>query len=327
MSTSMAAKEIDARQVILWYWNHRTKNRQEIIKLTGLPKTTVYSVTNRIKTGKGVERKVKRGVGAKLQAEDRRRITHLARSHPLWSASNIAAEAARRGSPLVHPATVRRSLRKSGYRKWTPIRGPNLTPLHIKKRLEWCLKNRRRNWKKTVFTDESFFVFFRNKVKQWGRKRPCIPVPKYSPSIMVWGGISHRGTTSLHMTRGKINSDTYQAILRDNLQPIKALYPQGFTLQQDGATPHTSKSTQKFLEEGGYEVLDWPPNSPDLSPIENLWGIMKNALEKEIDRSPENWMAIIQRIWDEDVPQYLESLIGSMEGRIESCIAAKGGKF
>ena len=61
---------------------------------------------------------------------------------------------------------------------------------------------------------------------------------------------------------------------------MKTLYPDGFLLQQDNARPHTSRQTTKWLNDNGINILKWPPSSPDLSPIENLWGIIKNKLKK-----------------------------------------------
>ena len=52
--------------------------------------------------------------------------------------------------------------------------------------------------------------------------------------------------------------------------------------QQDGARAHTSKATIAWLDANIKHYIpleDWPPNSPDLSPIENVWSIMATAVK------------------------------------------------
>ncbi len=54
-----------------------------------------------------------------------------------------------------------------------------------------------------------------------------------------------------------------------------------FIFQQDLAPAHTAKSTKSWLNDHGVGVLDWPANSPDLNPIENIWGIVKRKMRNE----------------------------------------------
>ena len=50
--------------------------------------------------------------------------------------------------------------------------------------------------------------------------------------------------------------------------------------QQDNDPKHTSRIAKAFLAETFPEVLEWPANSPNLTPIENLWSIVKHNVEK-----------------------------------------------
>ncbi len=54
-----------------------------------------------------------------------------------------------------------------------------------------------------------------------------------------------------------------------------------FIFQQDLAPAHTAKSTKSWLNNHGVGVLDWPANSPDLNPTENIWSIVKRKMRNK----------------------------------------------
>jgi transposase len=56
---------------------------------------------------------------------------------------------------------------------------------------------------------------------------------------------------------------------------MEARQSAGCIFMQDNAPVHTSRSSIAFLEENKVQTLGLPANSPDLNPIENIWGLMK----------------------------------------------------
>ena len=70
----------------------------------------------------------------------------------------------------------------------------------------------------------------------------------------------------------------------------------------------------------------WPPNSPDLNPIENVWSAMKKKLQNLDTSSVVNVklkQAIVQ-VWGELSPEYVQKLADSVPRRLKSLLKRKG---
>jgi len=99
--------------------------------------------------------------------------------------------------------------------------------------------------------------------------------------------------------------------------------------QQDGARAHTSKATIAWLDANIKHYIspeDWPPNSPDLSPIENVWSILM-ATAVYADPEPQSLQALKHRLrkeWKSISPSTLQNLIGSMPNRLKAVTKNKG---
>ena len=92
---------------------------------------------------------------------------------------------------------------------------------------------------------------------------------------------------------------------------------------QDGAP--CSKKTKKYLNDAKLEVMDWPGNSPDLNPIENIWSCMKYKLKQTRITSSKTLMDEINKLWVLNISQeYFKKLADSMPRRLKLVIKHKG---
>jgi len=73
--------------------------------------------------------------------------------------------------------------------------------------------------------------------------------------------------------------------------------------------------------------MTWPPYSPNLNVIENVWGWLTRKVYEggKQYKDKETLPAAIKRAWSEISLKYLDSLNYSMKDRIYEVISNKGG--
>ena len=139
-------------------------------------------------------------------------------------------------------------------------------------------------------------------------------------SVMFWGCISGNGGKVLLKTPQKCTSADYVKILKD--AGIDTLEESQF-FQDDNAPIHRSSLVIEFFESHGIAKEDWPPYSPDLNPIENVWAYMKRQM-RSMDVTPENLETTVFDIWNKIPAQFVENLYHSMPGRVSRCFSGRG---
>lgn len=100
--------------------------------------------------------------------------------------------------------------------------------------------------------------------------------------IMIWGCITSHGPGDLGWVEGTMDSEYYERVLRDYLVPSRdycGMDPETFIFQHDNCSIHTAGRIKRYLENAGITVLEWPPNSPDINPIERVWAYIKQRLD------------------------------------------------
>ena len=90
-------------------------------------------------------------------------------------------------------------------------------------------------------------------------------------------------------------------LLSKSLMPfIRETFPDGHRFQQDNDPKHTSKLTQKFIDDNNINWWKTPPESPDMNPIELVWHEMKHYLRKHVKpKTKEELMAGLEKFWEE----------------------------
>ena len=149
---------------------------------------------------------------------------------------------------------------------------------------------------------------------------------KHPPSQMIWGAKSCFGPSGLYFIppNTTMNGPRYVELLKEKLKLHTDIHKCAIFMQ-DSAPCHRSKVTTDFLKKNKISVLEWPGNSPDLNPIENLWTIMK---DKAADKHPSSAQHLKQAIKDvlvtEITQEYCEFLVSSMPRRIQAVTDSKG---
>lgn len=235
--------------------------------------------------------------------------------------------------------TVNRTLRDSGNLQYQKKKSsPALTKEHKAKRLEWARQHMtwKSEWNKVVWSDEkkfnldgpdgnNYYWHDIRKEKLFSTRRGM-----GGGSVMVWASFCANGTSDICFIKGRINAIGYQDILKNHLEDIGAkVGAKDWLFQQDNAPIHRAKVNQGWFKSKKIEVIDWPALSPDLNPIENLWGILVRRVyaEGRVFQSAEELKKVIEDEWSKITQEELKALVDSMPNRIFEVIRLQGGKI
>lgn len=189
-----------------------------------------------------------------------------------------------------------------------------LNPEHRINRIAFC-QSLLEQWdddklRSIIFSDEKPFctdVSWRSNVYRPDNTRH---EPKYLKVVdrsgritnNYWGAIGYEGpVTPIVRIEGRFNSNGYMRILRSHVIPIMDQYeddgaPRIF--MHDNSPIHTSAAVMAYFARQHFELMAWPPKSPDLNPIENVWSKMEIGWPEIHPRTEENLDAVVQERWN-----------------------------
>lgn len=237
-------------------------------------------------------------------------------------------------------STGRRRVRESELRCHPAAQKYLLKAVHKEARLGFALEYLVHDvdfWNNVVFTDEKTFQSTHS-----GRIRVYRPPntrydEKYISnndksgrfSVNMWAWISARGPGVLWHIEERFNSETYIRILDNIMLPsVSQLFPNNeFIFQQDNCSVHTAHTVTNWFQDNNINVLNWPSHSPDLNPVEDVWGLLVRSIQKRNvrPRNAQELLEIINDAWENIITNdYCIRLFNSMPNRLIEVINRNG---
>ena len=193
-----------------------------------------------------------------------------------------------------------------------------INEVNCAKRVTWCEERKALKdleFENVIWTDECTVQLEPHRKRYFhkeGQPPRLTGKLKHAPKVNIWGGISHKGATSIVIFTGILTATRYTDILDAALLPfITSMYGRNHRFQQDNDPKHTSRWTQQYFQDKNIEWFKTPASSPDLNPTENVWGTMKEYLRSRI--RPQTIFAElkygIRRFWKKLTPEECKEYI------------------
>ena len=290
----------------------------------------------KIETGQShnlvVQTQVKRKITYSIACYIATRTYH----NPILSSQALADEILRIFSTELNRRTIDRMRHQHTFSYTRRVQALYLTDENKKKRLEFAKRHIElgTDFRNVLFTDEAYIALETNTSFVWmipGDRRKIVSheAQAHPKKVMIWGGVSYNHKPELIVVRETMTSALYvtQVFASTTLiDDMNRVYDGDWSLLQDRATPHTAKLTVDFFE-GKVTVLDFPPYSPDLNIIENIWGWMKVKIAERNIQDIDVLLDIIQQLWNEALRQgHIRALIDTMPRRLRDVVKNEGGQ-
>ena len=139
---------------------------------------------------------------------------------------------------------------------------------------------------------------------------------------MMWGCLGIHGVGVLVVLDGNVNAEQYIDVLDTYLlQSVENIFGEAgapFIFQQDNAPIHTARATQEWLFDNNINVINWPAQSPDLNPIENLWDELGKAVIRDSPHTRQGLIQVLLHAWNAITPQYVRNLYDSISCHVRA---------
>ncbi len=316
-------------KIIVEYFKNNVPQRQ-IAKALQISSSTVHNIIKRFReTG---EISVRKGQGRRplLDAHGLRALRRHCITHRHDSVIDITKWAQEYFQKPMSVNIIRHAIYRCQIKIYHAKKKPFVNMVQKRRRvlcakahLKWTVSK----WKSVLWSDESKFdipVVNQGcralRAKEEGDLPACYQCSVQKPaSLMVWRCISAYSMGSLHVLYGTMNAERYIKVLKQHMLPSRQC-----VFQQDNAKPHTAAITTAWLRSRRVRVLNWPACSPDLSPIENIWHIIKQKIHQRRPQTLQQLESYNRQKWDQITTPKPQKLIPSMPRLLQTVLKRRG---
>lgn len=268
------------------------------------------------------------------------KIKQMARENPKMAIRDFGAELRKEFPEKSIPSksTIHRILANSGFKIISLKKKTMIFPRNQLKRMEFCAEMANYGpsfWDTVIWSDETTVRqmpqgkeiqvrVHSSNLEQFDEINPQTHSGGFS--VMFWGCFSKLGLGPLVALEGSMNAQNYLELLRDIVLPELNAAGRPMVFMQDNAPCHKARVVMDFLQENNAETLNWPPQSPDMNPIENLWAVIKKRRQKKYGVPPTK-AALIEQIfdiWDNIEQDFINKLADSCNNRVNQVLKLKG---
>lgn len=247
------------------------------------------------------------------------------------SARDIAREYHVRAGKKISASTVRRDLKAMDMVPYRVPRGPLQKVPDAAYRQKFCKAIPRLILKKEIiaFSDEKMADTNRHGSRtRWCQRgvhpAPCGNIGRFATKVHVWGIIAPGYRKLVFLPPGMLTADSY---LKLCVRPVmKELGDKGRQAywQHDGARPHTGAELR--MRKLGVRLLPmkWPARSPDLNPIETVWGIIQRRVDDHKCTSAAQLRKAWKEEWDKFPEEQVVALCNGFRARMRQVVTQKG---
>ena len=187
-----------------------------------------------------------------------------------------------------------------------------LTDAHKRQRLSFSHGYSRwtaDDWCRMLFADVKTFrgkgrsgqVWVRRPVGEASNPEYSVAHKPHPVSVPAWGCFSAAGPGYMAMFEGSLDAAGLRDIFRDYLLPtVKEQFGEGadwWLLHDNDPGRHKSQVLRTFMHNNYIRPLDFPPYSPDLNPIENLWADMDKRMDSSDADTKEELEKLVADTW------------------------------